>query len=292
MKHSSERMWAPHILKRNHYKLPYEEIATMSFEENLKAKIKLDRVFRKLVSTIKEPPGKRWLDKVLTKELLDMTDLEYKKFRDLQLYIRPLEGEIMEVLVFDNELPIYHTTVADVALRKSPHWQEMFSIRNIRKIMNHHDVLVSKGKESLKRIYANALALLDLTYTREDLAMLVEDARRGLEHKSIEQIRESFDLFFALLDFQEVFLGGPEQNLQIFAGRKLKDAAVPVFEHLILFDEETLSLGLKKGAFSPQNDSDLEWVIKYARGEVPADLTGIDVFEFLLELALEKKFST
>jgi hypothetical protein len=68
--------------------------------------------------------------------------------------------------------------------------------------------------------------------------------------------------------------------------------AAPVFEHLILFDEETLSLGLKKGAFSPQSDSDLAWVIKYARSEVPADLTGIDVFEFLLELALDKKFST
>jgi len=53
--------------------------------------------------------------------------------------------------VFDNELPIYHTTVADVALRKSPYWQQMFSIRNIKKIMNRHDVLVSEGKESLHR---------------------------------------------------------------------------------------------------------------------------------------------
>ena len=119
----------------------------MSFKENIKAKINLDRLFRKLVSTIKEPPGKWWLDKVLTQELLDMTDLEHKKFRDLDLYIRPLEGENMEVLVFDNELPIYHTTVADVTLRKSPYWQQMFSIRNVKKIMNHHDVLVSKGKE-------------------------------------------------------------------------------------------------------------------------------------------------
>ena len=66
-----------------------------------------------------------------------MTDLEHKKVRDLHLYVRPLEGEVMEkVLVFDNELPIYHTTGADIALRKNPYWQGMFSIRNIRKIMN------------------------------------------------------------------------------------------------------------------------------------------------------------
>jgi hypothetical protein len=260
----------------------------MSFKENLKAKIKLDRLLQKLVSTIKEPPGKRWLDKVLTQELLDMTDLKHKKFRDLHLYLRPLEGEIMEVLVFDNELPIYHTTVDDVALRKSPRWQQMFSIRNVKKIMNHHDVLVSKGKESLKRIHANALALLDLTYTRDDLTLLLEDARQGLDQKSIAQIQESFDLFFELLDFQPVSLGMLEQDLQVFARPNVNGGAVPAFEHIILLDEESLSLGLKKGAFSPKSDSDLAWVIKCARGEEHPDLQGMDVFEFLGELALKK----
>jgi len=264
----------------------------MSFKENLKTKIKLDRLLQKLVSTIREPPGKWWLDKVLTQELLDMTDFEHKKFRDLHLYTRPLEGEILEVLVFDNELPIYHTRVADVALRKSPRWQEMFSIRNIKKIMNHHDVLVSKGKESLERIYVNALDLLDLTHTGDDLMLLLEDVRKGIDQKSIEQIQESFDLFFELLDFQPLSLGGLETNLQIFAGPKPNGGAVPAFEHLILFDEETLSLGLKKGPFSPKSASDLAWVIKYARGEEPADLKGINVFEFLVEMALDKAQSS
>jgi len=237
---------------------------------------------------MKEPPGKWWVDKVLAQELLDMTDLEHKKFRDLHLYIRPLEGEIAEVLVFDNELAIYHTTVADVALRKSPFWQEMVSIRNIKKIMNHHDVLVSKGKESLKRLHANALVLLDLTYSRDDLALLVEDGNWGLEQKSIGQVQESLDLFVDLLDFHPVSLGVLEQDLQIFARPKLSAAAVPAFEHLILFDKEILSLGLKKGDFSPENDLDLAWVMQYARGEETADLQGIDVFKFLAELALDK----
>ena len=47
----------------------------MSFKENLKAKINLDRLLQKLVSTIKEPPGKWWVDEALIRELLDMTDL-------------------------------------------------------------------------------------------------------------------------------------------------------------------------------------------------------------------------
>ena len=131
----------------------------------------------------------------------------------------------MEVLVFDNELPIYHTTVADVALRKSPHWKQMFSIRNIKKIMNDQDVIISKGKESLKRLHANAMALLDLTYTRDDLTLLLEDARAGLERKSIGQIQESLDLFVDLLDFQPVSLGVLEKDLQLFAGPKLRRAS-------------------------------------------------------------------
>jgi hypothetical protein len=260
----------------------------MSFKESLKTKIKLDKLLQKLISTMREPPGKRWLDKVLTQELLAVTDFEHKKVKDLQLYIRPLEGEIMEVVVLDNELPIYRATVADVALRKSPYWQQMFSIRNIKKIMNDQDVILSKGKKSIKRLHANAVALLDLTYSRDDLALLLEDARQGLEKKSIEQLQESLDLFFELLDFQPVSLEGVEQDLQIFARPKPNGGSVPTFEHLILFNEEKLSLGLKKGAFSPQNDSDLAWVLQCARGEKKADLHGMAVFEFLAELALEK----
>jgi len=260
----------------------------MSFKENLKVKIKLDRLLQKLVSTIREPPGRWWLDKVMTRELLDRTDFEHEKVRDLHLYLGPPEGEIMEVVVFDNELAIYHTTVADVAMRKSPCWQEMVSIRNIRKIMNDKDVIISKGKESLKRLHANALARLDLTYTRDDLELLLEDVRRGLEQKSIAQIQESFDLFFGLLDFEPVSLGDLNMDLQLFARPNVNGGAVPNFEHLILFNEENLLLGLKKGPFSQQSDLDLAWVMQYAQGEKIADLQGLDVFEFLVELALKK----
>ena len=260
----------------------------MSFKENLKTKIKLDELLRKISFTIRETPGQRRLDKKLTQELIDMTDLEYRKARDLHLYVRPQEGELMEILVLDNELPIYHTTVADVALRKSPEWKEIFSIKNIKKVMNDQDVIVSKGKESLKRIHASAVALLDLTYNRDDLALLVEDARQALQQKSLEQIEESFDLFFELVDFQPVSLGILEHDLEIFARPKTNGGKATTFEHPIFFDEESFSLGLKKGTFSPQKDLDLAWAMQYAQGEKAADLQGVEVFEFLADLAMEK----
>lgn len=261
----------------------------MSLKENLKSKMKLDKLYKKLVSTIKEPPGRRWLDKVLTVKLLHMTNFENEKVRDLQLYVRSPAGDIMEVLVLDNELPIYHTTVNDVVLRKSPCWHEMVSIKNIRKIMNDKDVIISKGKASLERLHADALALLDLTYTRDDMALLLEDAGHGLARKSIVQIQECMHLFFELLDFEPMFFGPEGHDLDLFARPYSNGGAVARFESLILFDEKNLLLGLKKGIFSPERDLDLDWFGQYLRGEKAADLQGMDVFEFLAELALEKR---
>jgi hypothetical protein len=264
-------------------------MVVMSFKENLQAKIKLDALLRKLTSTVRETPGQRRLDKGRTQELLEMTDLQHKKVRDLHLYVRPLEGDIMEVLVFDNELPIYHTTVYDVALRKSPEWKEMFSIKNIKKVMDDKDVIVSKGKDSLNRLYNDALARLDLNYTEDDLALLVEDARRGLEEKSLEQIQESFDLFFALLHFQPVSLGILEHDIEVFARPKANGGAAKTFEYPIFFNEDNFLLGLKKGTISPRSDLDLAWVMQYVQGEETADLQGAEVFEFLAALALKEK---
>ena len=154
--------------------------------------------------------------------------------------------------------------------------------------MNDQDVIVSKGKESLEKIYDSAVALLDLTYTRDDLSVLVADGRQGLEEKSSEKVQESLDLFFELLGFQPVSLGILEHDLQIFARQKTNGGKATVFENPVFFDEDSMSLGLRKGIFSPQKDLDLAWVLQYAQGEKTADLQGPEVFEFLAELAMEE----
>jgi hypothetical protein len=168
-------------------------------------------------------------------------------------------------------------------------WKEIFSIKNIKRIMDDKDVIVSKGKESLNQLYNNALARLDLSYTSDDLALLVEDARRGLEEKSLEQIQESFDLFFTLLHFQPVSLGILEHDIVVFARPKANGGATKTFEYPIFFNDESFLLGLKKGTISPQSDLDLAWVLQYAQGEETADLQGVEVFEFLAALALKEK---
>ena len=147
---------------------------------------------------------------------------------------------------------------------------------------------LSKGKESLQVLYENAVALLDLSYTRDDLTLLLEDARSALERKSVGEIQESLDLFVELLDFEPLHPDVLERNVRMYAGPKRDGSTAPAFEHLILFEDENQSLGLKKGPFSPQGDLDLAWLIEHSRGEVRADLEGMEVFEFLAELAMKR----
>ncbi len=248
----------------------------------------LDSLIKKLLSAIKDKHGNHRLDKRLARELLDMTGFKKKKVRDLDLYILPHEGELMEIAVLGNELTIYRTTLEDIAMRKSPQWREVFSISNIRKIMNDKDIIESKCRESLERLYADALGLLDLSYTKDDISLLLDDARSGLEQKSIIRIQESLDLFIGLLDFKEVSFGGLTKDLHLYAGIKFNGGAVPTYKPTILFDENKMYLGMKKKAYKPRSEDDLAWFVKHTMKKEEADLKGLDVFKFLSELALEK----
>ena len=63
-----------------------------------------------------------------------MTNFENEKVRGIQLCLHPLEGEIMEVLVFDNELPIYHTTRENAALRMDPSGRKLSASEILKNI--------------------------------------------------------------------------------------------------------------------------------------------------------------
>jgi hypothetical protein len=261
----------------------------MSFKENLKTKLELDRLARNLYATLREVPGQRFMDKGLMKTLLGKTDFTWRKARDLELYVRPLDGETLEILVFDNELAIYHSTVDDVALRKSPDWKEMFSIRNVRRILDDKDVVVCKGKESIRRIYGDALSGLDLSYTEKDMAALAADGRRALEERSVEGVEEALELFSEILGLQAVNLPVLEEDLQALARPKANGGEPSLLEHLVLFAAARFWIALRRGTFSPDSEFDLAKIAACAKGEEPPHLEGSPVFQFLADLALKNR---
>ncbi|RJQ60755.1 MAG: hypothetical protein C4530_07035, partial [Desulfobacteraceae bacterium] len=113
----------------------------MPFKENLLKKMKIDDLAQEIIGAYGPPGSGQRIDMEKAKQLLDMGG--FRSFRERDLDLRILEGEESDgrILVLDNDLAIYRTSAADIALRKSPNVKEMVSIRNIKKILNDSDVV-------------------------------------------------------------------------------------------------------------------------------------------------------
>jgi transposase InsO family protein len=113
----------------------------MSFKENLKKKMLIDTLSRTVSESIGSPERPWKVDKETMRRLLSLSPFVVEKRRDLELYFRQLEPGIGEILVLDNDLPLYgKTTLDDVTLRKSPELKEMISIRNVIKILHQKEL--------------------------------------------------------------------------------------------------------------------------------------------------------
>ena len=119
----------------------------------------------------------------------------------MEIYRIHPDAEKDDILVLDNELPLYHTTLKDVQLRRNPFLKEMVNVFNMFKILNDSDVKVDKGEETLGKIHSECLRDLDLTYTEADIEEIAADGRNALKREAVEQVDEVLDLFAEVLSF-------------------------------------------------------------------------------------------
>ena len=126
----------------------------MGFKENLLEKIEIDTLAVKVAESVTPPAEGSKFDKSATRQLLEMDDFSHLELKDrgLELYILEKGAKKDKIIVLDNGLAIYHTTVEDVALRKSPTVKEMISIRNAIKILSDKDVRLSKRENSVQTV--------------------------------------------------------------------------------------------------------------------------------------------
>ncbi len=174
----------------------------MGFKENLLQKLRIDRLAAGVIASVSAGPDSTVrIDKPAMRQLLEMAGWRVHHERDLELYLPPEGGGDDTVLVLDNDLPLYRTTVADVALRKSPTVKEMVSIRNIRRILSDADVVVSKKADTVGSFQAASVARLDLGYTAEDVSAIVYDGAAALESRYPEGVIEALDLLAEMLGY-------------------------------------------------------------------------------------------
>jgi hypothetical protein len=253
------------------------------FKDSLRKKIALDRMARRVEDALPEVrPEYEGIDKDLVRDFLAQTPFEPVKLRDLELYKRGGDGLAEEVLVLDNELPLYkNVSPEEVAMRRSPEVKEMFSVKNIKKIMSDQDIIVARGRKAIAHIHDEAVGQLDLTYGADDIRGLERSAKEAFAAGRTEELTEVLDLFFELLGYQEI----ESVDDELLFGRPEPEG----YRDVVIISGERPDLRLARGLFAPEEDESMDALAEMASGARPADAEGEGVLSFLSEEVLRLK---
>lgn len=259
----------------------------MPFKENLLKKIQIDDLAKKIAASMGPPDSGRRIDKNITRTLLDMGRRKFRKERDLDLYLIETDS-ISNVLVLDNDLTIYNTAPEDVALRKSPTVKEMISIRNVIKILNDSDVVVSKKEESVKTIRKECIELLDLSFDASDVEAIEKDGIASLDGAYTDGVTESLSLFSELLGYRPPPRGFRMTNFKIIGESTEKKGGETLYGPLVLYGIIHNTLKLVDEQLSVLSKEKTEFVHRVAMGKEKASKEGADVFQYLTEAVFKR----
>lgn len=252
----------------------------MGFRENLKLKIEIDRVAAHVARTVTAgPDSPTRIDKPAMRRLLDLAGWQVRRERDLELYLPP-EAADKAVLVLDNDLPWYRTTVEDVVLRKSPLIKEMISFRNIRRILNDADVVVRKKADTVAAIQAAAITGLDLSHSPEDIAAMALDGAASLESRYAEGVTEALELFAEILGYTTppVPFTAAHHHLR---GRVAQAAGGTRCGPMTLYSLAYNHLSYIDRSLSAADDADVSYFEQIVQNKARAAADGIAVFKAL-----------
>ncbi len=261
----------------------------MSLKDNLLKKITINQLSRKIMASFGPPESGLKIDKDAMRSLLEMSPYQYQKERDLDLYIEELDGEQSRILVLDNELPIYKTTVEDVLIRKSPYTKEMLSIKNIIKILKDSDVKLSRKEASLKTVQKECIDRLDLTYEASDIEAIANEGADSLENGYAEGVVESLSLFAELLGYQPAPKAFRIRHHEIWGAVTEKEDGEILYGPMVVFSLVNNSLAMLEEKISGFDKAKIEFFQQVAQGKEKAAVEGVDVFRYLKDTVLKQK---
>ncbi|UCF92975.1 MAG: hypothetical protein JSW39_02130 [Desulfobacterales bacterium] len=263
----------------------------MSFKENLLRKIQIDELTHRILNSIGPPESGRKVDKDTVRRLLEMSPYVLQKERDLELYIRKIDTDRPRILVLDNELPIYRTTVEDVVMRKSPFIKEMANIRNIIKILKDSDVKISRKEDSVKAVRQECIEQLDLSFNETDLDEIRIDGAASLESGYGEGVIENLTLLAELLGYQSAPKAFQIRHSFILGELTREEGGAELYGPIVIYDRIQNELMLIDGQVNSRDEGQKARFHRIATGAEKATLQGAEVFRYLKEAAVHRKLS-
>jgi len=253
----------------------------MSFKQNLLGKLKIKALSQRVLATVGPVGSPLKVDKEAMDRLLNSARYTKKRERELDLYCKETAAGKSRILVLDNDLNIYHTTMDDVLLRKNPTVKEMISIRNAIKILNDKDVVVSKKKESVQTIEKEAIDFLDLTFELSDLEEIEKEGIIALETGNTDGVIESLDLFSDLLGYEDApktfRLGGYKVKGLLIT----KEGIPPEYGPIFIYSRQDNVLKFVDDVIEIHDKGKIDFLRQVVMGREKADFEGAGVFEVL-----------
>ena len=261
---------------------------SMSFKENLLTKIKIDRLAAKVIASIVPAESGSKVDQEAMRNLLEMSPYEHETSRDLDLYVYPTNEEQKNILVLDNELPIYRTTIEDVVVRKSPLIKEMVKIRNIIKILKDSDVKISRKDESVKAIQQECIDQLDLSFNASDIEDIAKDGQASLERDYPDGVIEGLELFAELLDYKPAPKAFRLSRHILFGALTTKAGGEVLYGPMVIYSQIHGTLKFIDEQISSFDKPKIDFIQQIAAGKQNAAAEGPEIFEQLKNLVLNR----
>jgi hypothetical protein len=184
---------------------------------------------------------------------------------------------------------IYQTNAADVALRKSPTVKEMISIRNIIKILNDSDVVISKKEASVDYLRQFCIDTLDLTYSDEDIAHLRREGVVSLDNADAPGVLECLTIFKEILAYAWAVrpFAVPETN--ILGAKTAKGGGQHVFGPFVCFRSQTQQLFAEESRYDSHDDDQVAAYRRIVAGQDAAAHEGPAALQFLQKEVLDRR---
>ena len=260
----------------------------MSFQKNLLQKIELERLASRVIASIGTEQARHPIDKDAMRSLLELSPYGYQRERDLDLYVKTDGGELKMILILDNELPIFRSTVKDVVTRRSPRTLEMWKISTIRHILVDSDIKMSTGDKSVETVLRDAVAQLDLSYTDRDIEDMAREGMAWLAGSDANGVGKILALFGALLGYKKPPKHfGLDHTLCYGVSATGQDNEV-VFGPLVLYRPAANTLAWTDRSFSRSEEQQMEFLRSLADGRSSVPVTGDAVFQKLQAQVLEQ----
>ena len=264
---------------------------SMSFKENLLRKIEINRLSETVLDSLATASYEsgRKVNKDAMRKLLEVGGYTLHQEREMDLYLKDPNAAKGSILVLDNDLTIYDTSIQDAVMRKNPLIKEMVSIRGIIKILNDKDVVVSRKEDSVQQIRQECLDSLDLTYTDEDIAEIAREGIASLHSNFADGVIEALAMFAEILSYKPPPKVFAVRHHEIVGALARKESGEILYGPVALYSLAGNELMLID---EPIGSYDKEYMATYKKivsGEEPAPFTGEEAFYFLKDTVLKEK---